>query len=201
MLLIILLLATIQAVLSLFDFFSETDTLPPRILAAVAPAIILILWMFISNRGKTLLDGFNIRTYTYLHSIRIAVEIVIFYLFIYGLMPKSMTFEGRNFDIISGLTAPIIGFLAFRNQKFLNKPLLLLWNIVCLALVLQVVTTGILSVPSQIQVLSFDQPNRAVLYFPFIWLPGIVVPIVIFGHLVAIRQITMGKLTSQLTQA
>jgi hypothetical protein len=39
------------------------------------------------------------------------------------------------------------------------------------------------------QQLNFDQPNRAVLYFPYVWLPAIVVPIVLFSHLAALWQI------------
>jgi hypothetical protein len=40
-----------------------------------------------------------------------------------------------------------------------------------------------------LQQFGFDQPTVAVLYFPFIWLPGIVVPLVYFSHLVAIRRL------------
>ncbi|HVF96549.1 MAG TPA: hypothetical protein VM871_04480, partial [Flavisolibacter sp.] len=36
---------------------------------------------------------------------------------------------------------------------------------------------------------AFDQPNIAVLYFPFIWLPSFIVPVVLLSHLVCIRQL------------
>jgi cytochrome c biogenesis factor len=99
-----------------------------------------------------------------------------------------MTFEGRNFDILSGISAPFIAYFGF-NKRTLSRKTLLVWNVVCLALVLQVVVTGILSAPSAIQQFSFDQPNYAILIFPFVWLPGIVVPIVIFGHLTSIKRL------------
>jgi len=40
-----------------------------------------------------------------------------------------------------------------------------------------------------IQQFAFEQPNRAVLYFPFIWLPSVVIPIFIFSHLAAFWQL------------
>jgi hypothetical protein len=36
---------------------------------------------------------------------------------------------------------------------------------------------------------AFDQPNIAVLYFPFNWLPSCIVPLVLLSHLAAIRQL------------
>jgi hypothetical protein len=99
-----------------------------------------------------------------------------------------MTFEGRNFDILSGLTAPIIFWVAFRNGK-INRPLLIGWNILCLLLLLNIVTNAFLAFPGPFQQFAFDQPNRGVQFFPFIWLPSIVVPIVLFCHLASLCQL------------
>lgn len=185
---LILLTVVVQAILAYKDFFLVTDAIPPRLLFLIAPALVLILYAFTTTRGKYFTDQINLEKYTYLQSIRIIVELVLLSLFIHGTIPVSMTFEGRNFDIVSGITAPFIAYYGF-HKKSINPMYILLWNFLCLALVLQVVITGILSAPSVIQKLSFDQPNIAVLYFPFVWLPGIVVPIVIYGHLVSIRQL------------
>ena len=40
-----------------------------------------------------------------------------------------------------------------------------------LALLVNIVGNAILSAPFQFPQFAFDQPNHAVLYFPFIWLP------------------------------
>jgi hypothetical protein len=117
------------------------------------------------------------------------VEIGLYCLFIHKAIPQLMTFEGRNFDIISGITAPLVAWLGFVKRK-LHKTVILAWNIICLLLVLNIVTHGILSVPSPAQQFAFDQPNIAVLYFPITWLPAFIVPLVIFTHLVSIRQLT-----------
>lgn len=160
--------------------------MPPRMLFLVLPSIILIAYAFISKRGKQFINKLNHRYLTQLHVVRIGVEVVFFFwLLIKRVVPESMTFEGRNFDIISGITAPFVAYLAYTTKQ-LGRKWVVLWNLVCLILVLQVVVTGILSVPSSIQVLSANQPNIAVLYFPYVWLPGIIVPMVLFAHLVVL---------------
>jgi hypothetical protein len=37
--------------------------------------------------------------------------------------------------------------------------------------------------------MAFEQPNRAVLFFPFAWLPTVVVPLVLLAHLVTIKRL------------
>ena len=125
------------------------------------------------------------KTLTLVHIVRIPVELTIFWLFQSKLMPQIMTFEGWNFDILSGISAPIIAYFAFRCNK-INRPILIAWNIFALLLLANIVTIAILSLPSPIQKLAFEQPNYAVLYFPFIWLPTIIVPIVLFTHLASL---------------
>jgi hypothetical protein len=181
-----------QAGLSLSGFYLKTDTLPPRIfLFAVLPSLLVIILLFIFH-SKLFISNLSLKTLTLLSVVRIPVEIVLFWLFENGQIPQIMTFEGRNFDILSGITAPIMAWLAFRNGKT-NRILLLVWNISALLLLFNIVITAALSIPSPIQQLAFEQPNRAVLYFPFVWLPVIVVPIVLFSHLASLWQIFTNK--------
>ena len=181
-----------QAIFSLGGFYLKTDAVPPRLLlTGVFPAFLLIIFYFILAR-KNFIERLPVKTLTILHIIRIPVEIVLFWLFQKKFVPEAMTFEGRNFDILSGLTAPIIYWLAFRNGK-INRPLLIIWNILALGLLINIVTTAILSFPFPFQQMAFEQPNRGVLYFPFIWLPTVVVPLVLFSHLISLRQLLTGR--------
>lgn len=171
-----------QAILALGGFFLKTDSMPPRLmLFGLFPALLTILLYFIFARPN-FIEKLPLKTLTLLHIIRIPVELVLFWLFQQKLVPQLMTFEGRNFDILSGISAPIVFWLAFRNGK-INRPLLVIWNIVALGLLFNIVVNAILSFPFPFQQFAFDQPNRGILYFPFIWLPTIVVPIVLFSHL------------------
>ena len=182
----------IQAVISLKSFYTNTDTIPPRFALAVVPVLLLILLLFITKKGRIYIDSLDTQQLTYLHAVRVPVEIILFALFSHKLIPGLMTFEGRNFDIFSGVTAPLIAWLGYEKKQLSTKAMLI-WNFICLALVLNVVINGMLSAPSRFQQFAFDQPNTAILYFPFVWLPACIVPIVIFSHLVCIRQLLKSK--------
>ena len=132
----------------------------------------------------------NVKTLTYFHSIRIPVEIVLALLFYYGLVSVYMTFEGTNFDIFSGATAAFMAYFSYRKAGS-RKTLLLVWNIICLFLLLNVVTAAVLTLPSPFQMISLEQDAFAVLHFPFNLLPTVIVPLVLFAHLVAIRRLTL----------
>ncbi|HSK72275.1 MAG TPA: hypothetical protein VK892_11300, partial [Pyrinomonadaceae bacterium] len=173
-------------------FYLFTDGVPPRLLVTgVFPAFLAIILYFIFAR-KTFIEKLPLKILTILHIIRIPVEIVLYWLFQEKLVPELMTFESRNLDILSGLTAPLIFWLGFRKGKT-NRLLLIVWNILALGLLINIVTHAILSFPFPFQQFAFDQPNRAVIYFPFIWLPTVVVPIVLFSHLASLWQLFKSK--------
>lgn len=178
----------LQAVISLSGFYTVTDTLPPRLASAAGPMFLGIALLFFTAKGRLFIDGLDTKTLTLLHTIRIPVEVVLFWLYMESMVPELMTFEGRNFDILSGLTAPIIWYFGF-VKKSISPKIILLWNFICLGLLLNIVANAILSAPFPIQQFAFDQPNIAVLYFPFVWLPGCVVPLVLLSHLVVIRKL------------
>ncbi len=178
----------LQGIISDSGFYTITDTVPPRFVFLVLPALAVVVLMMVSKSGKRFVDSLDTRWLTYLHVIRIPVEITLYLLFINKLVPALMTFEGTNFDIVSGITAPIIAYFGYTSKK-LSKGILLGWNFLCLALLANIVITAVLCAPFPFQQLAFEQPNVGVLYFPFTWLPGFVVPMVLFAHLVSIRQL------------
>ena len=180
----------IQTGISLTGFYTYTDTFPPRFPFLILPPVLLIIWLFITPNGKRYIDSLDIKALTLLHTIRVPVEIVLYLLCVHKTIPEIMTFEGRNLDILSGLTAPVIYYAGFVSRR-INRNILLLWNFICLGLLVNIVTTAILSAPMPFQQLAFEQPNIAVLYFPFTWLPCCVVPLVLFAHLVTIRKLML----------
>ena len=180
----------LQAVLALNNIYnSNLSSLPPKImLLGILPPILVIILLFATSKGRQFIDGLPLRNITYLNIIRIPVEIVLFWLFINKAIPELMTFEGRNFDILAGISAPVMAYLVFTKKK-LSRNVLLIWNFICLGLLLNIVINALLSAPSPLQKFAFEQPNIAILNFPFSWLPTFIVPIVLFGHLVSIRQL------------
>ncbi len=178
----------LQAFIGLADFYTVANTTPPRFLLLVLPPLLSIVVLFSTLKGRQFIDSLDIKTLTFLHIVRIPVELVLFWLFIHNTVPQLMTFEGRNFDILAGLTAPLIVYFGF-TKKQLGRKVVLLWNFICLGLLLNIVFNGVLSAPFPFQQFAFDQPNIALLHFPFVWLPGCVVPLVLLSHLVSIKQL------------
>ncbi|RYZ27919.1 MAG: hypothetical protein EOO10_11240 [Chitinophagaceae bacterium] len=191
-LIISILWLTIQAAIGLTGFYLMENTLPPRFSLLIVLPLVAIGACFFTKRGRSFLDGFDSNWLTLLHVVRIPVEIVLFGLFIKSYVPELMTFEGRNFDILSGITAPIVFYFGFIKKK-LNRNFFLAWNFVCLALLLNIVVHAILSAPVPFQQFAFDQPNIGVLYSPYVWLPCFIVPVVLFSHLAVIRHLLMQK--------
>jgi len=185
---ILLAWASVQSALAMSGFYQNWDATPPRFIFLFAPWLLVTIIMFNVNSTKQFIDLLDIKWLTILHIIRIPVEVTLFLVFSEKLIPQSMTFEGTNFDILSGISAPVIYYIAFKTKKR-NQKLLLIWNFVCLGLLLNVVITAILSAKTPFQQFAFDQPNIAISYFPFALLPSLVVPLVLFSHLASIRQL------------
>ena len=185
---------TIQAVLTLKNIYnSDTDTFPPKILlTGILPTIFTIILLFATSKGRQFIESLPLKNLTYLNIVRIPVEIILFWLFLNKAIPELMTFEGRNFDILAGISAPILAYFGLTKAK-LNRQTILIWNFICLGLLINIVVNALFSAPSPIQIFAFDQPNIAILNFPFSWLPTFIVPIILFGHLTSIRQLMKYK--------
>lgn len=181
-----------QSVISLSGFYKIVNTIPPRFGLLIIPPLILTIIRFNTKKGKQYIDNLNIKTLTLFHVIRIPVEVVLYWLFIHKSVPELMTFEGRNFDILSGISALFIYYFGFVKNK-LSRNILLIWNFLGLALLFNIVFNALLSLPSAFQQFAFDQPNIAILQFPFVLLPSVLVPLVLFSHLASIRQLLYNK--------
>jgi hypothetical protein len=177
--------AIVTGIMARKDFFLDSTSVPPILfLYGILPALLLIITYFIFFRAS-FIQRLSLQKLTLLHIARIPVEFTLLWLFMYGQVPQVMTFEGRNFDILSGILAPAVYLIAFRSPTP-KRWLLIAYNVIGLVSLANIVTIAIMALPSPMQSIAFDQPNRAVRFFPYIWLPTIIVPIVLFCHLAAL---------------
>jgi hypothetical protein len=191
-LIILLAWTALQCIIGGTGFYTVTNTLPPRFLLTIAPPVVFIIVLLLTKKGRAFIDSLQLKWLTLLHVIRIPIEIILLFLFLQKTIPGIMTFEGRNFDILSGITAPILYYYVFIKKTW-GPNALLVWNFFCLGLLVNIVAIAILAAPFPFQRLAFAQPNIAVLYFPYLLLPAVVVPLVLFSHIVAIRRLLLGK--------
>jgi hypothetical protein len=103
-----------------------------------------------------------------------------------GLMPVQMSFEGFNFDIVTGATALALGIALYAGH--VPRVLVLAWNVLGSVLLAVIVGIAIASLP---WILAFGPHhiNDFVLYFPYVWLPTVLVPAALFGHIVVFRRL------------
>lgn len=163
-------------------FYARTDTVPPRAIGLLAPAVVIVMIVLGRPSGRSWMRSLDLGALTLLHACRIGVELVLHAGWQQGQLPKAMTFEGHNFDILSGLTAPMV----WAYLRFSAKPrrwVVHIWNLLCIALLANIVVTAVLSLPGPMQQLNHAVPNRLVLTGPYVLLPAVVVPLVLFAHL------------------
>jgi hypothetical protein len=174
-------------VLSIRGFFSDFSSLPPRLSFALLTPLPVVLLFASSRAGKQLLHQIQPQWLIYLQSFRILVEIAIWLLVRNGSLPVQLSFEGRNFDVLTGLLAFPVGYYCFVKKTW-PPVAALLYNIAGLVLLLNAVAISTLSMPTPLRVFH-NQPDASLLTrFPFIYLPGLLVPLAYTLHILSLRQ-------------
>ncbi len=159
----------------------EKISFPPRIpLLLVLPTFLFFLYFFTNKKFKTIIDHTPHSWPVFFQSFRIIVELLIWGMFMAGIVPQSATFEGHNFDILIGLTAPLIAFFTFVKPK-IGKSLFILWNIAGLATLLIVVY--ILMRHSYFLSENYSILHKGFGAFPYTFLAGLFMPLAVFMHI------------------
>lgn len=181
--------SSLMSTMAFFGAFDDTSALPPRILLIIIPTVIYVIYFF--NRLKK--KEIKIHYLTAIHSLRLPVELGLFYFYVLGQIPVAMTFEGWNYDIFMGITSILIlGYLGLA-KKSIPPRLLYIWNILGIVLLTIIVSTAMISAPTPLQLINFDQPNVAIKSLPFLLLPIIIVPIVLLSHLLALNKLKVSS--------
>jgi hypothetical protein len=180
----------IIGMLSLDRYFADFSTVPPHITLAIVPSLFGMLFLAFHPLTLKWVREIPQRWLIGLQSFRIIIEIQLYFLYRNGLMPRLLTFEGRNFDILVGLTAPLVAWLVHRAHRKNEGAagLVTAWNIFGLILLTNIVVHAILSMPTKFQVFLDPPGNIGMSLFPFIWLPSFVVPLAYFLHILSLRR-------------
>ena len=105
-------------------------------------------------------------------------------------MPAQMSYSGLNYDIVSGITAGVLGV----TLALVGLPtwIVAAWNLMGFALLVNIVTVAILSMPI-IRWFGDDRLATFVAYPPFVWLPAVLVAAALTGHLLVWRALWMRR--------
>jgi pimeloyl-ACP methyl ester carboxylesterase len=174
-------------ILSIRGFFTNFTQLPPRLVFAMLPPLFLVLLFTRSRAGKQFLHHIQPQWLIYLQSFRILVEIALWLLVRNGSLPVQMSFEGRNFDMLTGLFAFPVGYYCYVKKSW-PPVTALLYNIAGLVLLINAVAIGALSMPTPLNIFH-NQPDSSLLTkFPFIYLSGLLIPLAYTLHILSLRQ-------------
>lgn len=169
---------------TLLDFTST----PPKLMLIIIPPVLAIIYISNSNRVTALLHEIPASWLVYIQSFRVLMEIFLWLLFIKNIIPVQMTFEGINYDILSGLSAPLIAYYVLSVNKW-PRIVALLWNFAGLLLVTNIFIVALLSTPSPMRQFFNEPANTVVAYFPFVWVPAFIVPFAYLMHVLSIKQL------------
>ena len=107
--------------------------------------------------------------------------------FLAGKLPVQMSFEGRNFDVLTGLAALPVGYLVLKKKAGWRK-IIVAFNIMGMLLLLNILIIAVLSMPTPIRYFMNEPSNTLIGQFPFVLLPAVLVPVAYTMHIFSLRQ-------------
>ena len=179
--------------LALAGYFTRYDQ-PGRVLPTVGASVAAAVWLASRPWGTAVgrwLAASPPWAWLALQTFRLPLELLLYSLFVHGVIGAQMTFVGHNVDIVVGLSAPLLAVLVGMVGRPGARPwvrhLAIAWNLLGLLLLLNIVVIAVLSIPFAFQVFTAGPANRIVAGLPFVWLPTLLVPLALLAHLVSLR--------------
>jgi hypothetical protein len=161
---------------------------PPPMMFILAGTAVAGLSIGLSRVGARLAAGLSFATLIGIQSFRLPLELIMHRAARDGVMPVQMSFSGYNFDIVAGAAAVVVSILLATGKA--PRALAMAWNMFGAALLVIVVVIGVSSLP---MFAAFgDSPDRLntwLAYFPFVWLPTVMVAAAFAGHLIIARKV------------
>ncbi len=181
----------VLAALASSGLLARFDLRPPPMFLVLGGA--LALFTFVGRRPEAgaLLDAAPRAWPVAMQTMRVPIELMLYSLFAAGRLPIHLTFEGRNFDVLVGLSAPLVAYLVHTRRA--GSRVLLVWNVASLALLANIVGMAITTMPGPLHLPWAGVENTVVAELPFVFLPGFLVPLALFGHVASLRQLARGE--------
>ncbi|MBX2907204.1 MAG: hypothetical protein KF744_14255 [Taibaiella sp.] len=170
-----------------FSGVLQTAALPPRIPAfLILPLFVFILFIFRTQIFRRLLAATPAHFLIYPQVFRIGVELLLHQMYKDGLIPRSATFEGYNYEIVIAILSLGVGYLAHKRKA---PRLITAWNIAGLGTLFIVVfifisrayAQNIYGSQESLSIKDFGS-------FPYTLLPGFLMPLAVFLHVASLAK-------------
>jgi hypothetical protein len=104
-------------------------------------------------------------------------------------MPAEFALPAGIGDVLVGLTAVTVAVVLLKQGERRARPMVLAWCVFGILDLVVAVAAGFLSAPSPIQQLALDNPNAAIVSYPFVLIPTFAVPVSIMLHIYVIARL------------
>lgn len=157
----------------------------PLLMPFIAACNLLAVGLAFSRLGTRLSTALSIAALVGFQAFRLPLELVLHRWYGEGVIPAQMTFEGHNFDILSGIGA-IVLFFALRHGAAGWRSILA-YNLMGTGLLITVATIAVLSSPVPFRAYP-GEPTLVLAYNPpYTWILPFCVSGALFGHLLVFR--------------
>jgi hypothetical protein len=163
------------------------DTVPPTMFIVMILTIVGAIAFARSQLADRVSQALPLWVLVGWQSFRLPLELLMHRAYEEGIMPEQMTYSGLNFDIVTGATAVVVALLLKSGRG--GRVMALAWNAVGAGLLLNVITIAVLSTPTPLRMFRNEPSNLWVTWFPFVWLPVLMVSTAIIGHLIIFRKL------------
>ncbi|MFL5579894.1 MAG: hypothetical protein ACJ8AO_05930 [Gemmatimonadaceae bacterium] len=162
---------------------------PPTMLVVVLLGPAIALAVALSPVGRRLALGLPVAALVGFQGFRVAVETLLHRAYVEGLMPVQMSWSGRNFDVVSGVTALALGAWLATGERRAAWRVVLLWNTLGAALLANILGVAMLSAPTPFRAFSNEPANVWITRAPWVWLPAVMVLAAVMGHALVYRRL------------
>jgi hypothetical protein len=174
------------ALLASAGVLSNWTARPPR-MALLAPTALLAGFVLSrTSTARAMIASTPLAWPVAFQTFRVLVELVLFALYRTGRAPVQVTFEGRNLDVLVGLTAPLLAWWVARRRS--APGLVVTWNVLGLAMLANTVFTVVTSLPGPQHLHWPGAPFTAPATWPVVWLPSFLAPLAATLHAVSLQQ-------------
>ena len=162
---------------------------PPKFpLLVIIPLVIGCIVFYRSSRNSFVVKEIPKTWPVYFQSFRIIVELILLYTYYANIIPVSATFEGLNFDVLMGISAPFVAYLVVRKNG--SRVFQYIWNVlgICMVLFVAFIIASSMYFPD-IWGSNVTQVKMKFIEMPFLLLAGLLAPMAIFMHVVSLVQL------------
>jgi hypothetical protein len=184
------LILTAQHFIAISGALRNFDRFPPPFLFVVGGMFLLTIALAFSKTGSELARQTSFTALVASQIFRLPLELTMHRAATEGVMPAQMSYSGRNLDILTGASALVLSIILAKGKVPIQ--VVRLWNAAGFVLLVNIVGIAVASLP-MVAAFGPDHVNTWVTYPIIVWLPGVLVPSALLGHLLIWRKLSQAR--------